>query len=399
MSFRPVGVNERIATLDILRGFSLLGILLVNMFGFYLPMPHIADLSNWFTEAQDIILQQYLDIYVQSSFYPLFSMLFGYGLAMQFIKAKATGTNFYKFAPKRLVILFAIGMLHAILIWWGDILATYAFCGVFLLAFIRLPAKWLLTVALVVNALYQFFFISIYKLGGFFDEPTSSLSVDITAIQNAITAYGVGSWIDALNQRLADLTVQMSMAMWISSLFTILPYMLIGAALAKWRLIERAKEKLVTWIILAIVGIGIGIYVKSLPIASLQSFGNEYLQVYVGGPILAIGYMAIIVLLTQLPIVLKVLSPLAKAGRMSMTLYLMQSIVCTALFYNWGFSLYGEVDVKMGIYIALAIFVIQLLLAELWFSKYKQGPLEAAIKSLTYGKRTLTKNEQLDSES
>ena len=194
MSFRPVGVNERIATLDILRGFSLLGILLVNMFGFYLPMPHIADLSNWFTEAQDIILQQYLDIYVQSSFYPLFSMLFGYGLALQFIKAKANGTNFYKFAPKRLVILFAIGMLHAVLIWWGDILATYAFCGVFLLAFIRLPAKWLLAVALVINALYQFFFISIYKLSGFFNEPTSSLSVDITAIESAITAYGIGGW-------------------------------------------------------------------------------------------------------------------------------------------------------------------------------------------------------------
>ena len=70
MEFRPVGSKERVATLDILRGFSLLGILLVNMFGFYLPMPHIADLSSWFSEAQDIIWQQLLDIYVQSSFYP-----------------------------------------------------------------------------------------------------------------------------------------------------------------------------------------------------------------------------------------------------------------------------------------------------------------------------------------
>ena len=396
MSFRPVGVNERIATLDILRGFSLLGILLVNMFGFYLPMPHIADLSNWFTEARDIILQQYLDIYVQSSFYPLFSMLFGYGLAIQFIKAKDNGTNFYKFAPKRLVILFAIGMLHAFLIWWGDILATYAFCGVFLLAFIRLPAKWLLTVALVINALYQFFFISIYKLGGFFNEPTSSLSVDITAIENAITAYGIGGWIDAFNQRLADLAIQMSAMMWISSLFTILPYMLIGAAMAKWRLIERAKEKLVTWIVLAVVGLGIGIYLKSLPIAGLQSFGNEYLQVYVGGPILAIGYIAVIVLLTQLPVAVKILSPIAKAGRMSMTLYLMQSIVCTSLFYNWGFGLYGKVDVQMGIFIALGLYIIQLLIAELWLSKFKQGPLESAIKRLIYGKQDLTINHQRD---
>ncbi|AWE06430.1 hypothetical protein DCE79_03095 [Lysinibacillus sp. 2017] len=386
MNFRPVGVNERIATLDILRGFSLLGILLVNMFGFYLPMPHIADLSSWFTEAKDIILQQYLDIYVQSSFYPLFSMLFGYGLAMQFLKAKANGTNFYKFAPKRLVILFVIGMLHAFLIWWGDILATYAFCGVFLMAFLRLRSGGLLTVAIVLNGLYHFFFISVYMLGGFFNEPTSTLSVDITAIQNAVTAYGVGNWMDAFTQRLDDLAIQLSTIMWISSLFTILPYMLVGAAMAKWRLIERAKEKLVLWIVLAVVGLGVGIYVKSLPIAGAQTFGNDYLQVYVGGPILAIGYIAVIVLLTQLPVIVKILSPIAKAGRMSMTLYLMQSIVCTALFYNWGFGLYGKVDVQMGIYIALGLFIVQVLFAELWLSKFKQGPLEAAIKRLTYGK-------------
>ncbi|MCH7320682.1 DUF418 domain-containing protein [Solibacillus sp. MA9] len=387
MEFRPVGSNERIATLDILRGFSLLGILLVNMFGFYLPMPHIADLSNWFSEAQDIILQQLLDIYVQSSFYPLFSMLFGYGLAMQFLKAKQTGASFYRFAPKRMVILFAVGMLHAIFIWWGDILATYAFCGVFLIALMRLPAKWLLIIAIIVNGLYHAFILSLYKVSGMFTMTTDSMSVDIEAIQSAIAAYGVGNWADAFSQRLVDLSIQMSGFMWISSLFTILPYMLIGAALAKWRLIERAKEKLVLWFVLALVGIGVGIYVKSLPIVGAQTFGNEYLQVYIGGPILALGYIAVVTLITQLPVIAKILTPVAKAGRMSMTLYIMQSIVCTALFYNWGFSLYGEVNVQMGIFIALAIYVSQLLIAELYFTKFKQGPLEATMKRLTYGNK------------
>lgn len=387
MEFRPVDSKERIATLDILRGFSLLGILLVNMFGFYLPMPHIADLSNWFSEAQDIILQQLLDIYVQSSFYPLFSMLFGYGLAMQFLKTKQTGANFYRFAPKRMVLLFVVGMLHAILIWWGDILATYAFCGLFLIALMRLPAKWLLTLAVVVNGLYHALILTMYKASGMFSMPTDSMSVGIEAIQSAIAAYGVGTWSDAFAQRLVDLSIQMSPFMWISSLFTILPYMLIGAALAKWRLIERAKEKLIIWFVLAIVGIGVGIYVKSLPIAGAQTFGNEYLQVYIGGPILGLGYIAVVTLLTQLPVMAKLLTPVAKAGRMSMTLYIMQSVVCTALFYHWGFSLYGEVDVQMGIYIALAIYVSQLLIAELYFTKFKQGPLEAAMKRFTYGKK------------
>ena len=116
MNFQPTQLNSRVQTLDTIRGFSLLGILLVNMFGFYLPMPHIYDLSSWFSEATDIIWHQILDIYVQSSFYPLFSMLFGYGLAMQFMKAQATGRNFYRFASKRLIILFIIGMIHAFFI-------------------------------------------------------------------------------------------------------------------------------------------------------------------------------------------------------------------------------------------------------------------------------------------
>lgn len=394
VNFRPVGMQERIATIDILRGFSLLGILLVNMFGFYLPMPHISDLSNWFTEAQDIILQQLLDIYVQSSFYPLFSMLFGYGLAMQYVKAQSTGTNFYQFAPKRMIVLFAIGILHAVLIWWGDILTTYAFCGVFLIAFMRFPAKGLLTLAFIINIFGQMFFLGMYSLSGLFTEATNTMPADITSIQNSIAAYGVGSWMDAFMQRLEDLKLQLGVFMWVSALFTILPYMLFGAALAKWRLIERAREKLVVWIILAVVGLGVGIFLKSLPIANDQTFGYEYIQVYMGGPILAVGYMAVIVLLTQLPVLLKLLSPIAKAGRMSLTLYISQSIICTTLFYYWGFGLFGKVDVEMGIYIALGIFIVQVLFAELWFSKFKQGPLEFLIKRLTYGK-ALTRNNEV----
>ena len=101
--FQPTSLNERIHTLDIMRGFSLLGILIVNIFAFSLPLPHILDLHSWFTDYQDVMLYQTLDIYVQSSFYPLFSMLFGYGLAMQWIKAEQTGTRFYPFATKRLL--------------------------------------------------------------------------------------------------------------------------------------------------------------------------------------------------------------------------------------------------------------------------------------------------------
>ena len=384
MKLQPVGTKERIVTLDVLRGFSLLGILLVNMFAFYLPMPHITDLSAWFTDVQDIILQQVLDIYVQSSFYPLFSMLFGYGVAMQFMKAD--GVGFYKFAPKRMIVLFVAGFLHAVLIWWGDILMTYAFCGLLLIALIKMRPLFLVICAFVLNGLFHSLILLGYFAMGIFSAPVEEASVDIAAIQNAITAYGVGTWGDTFTQRMLDLAVQFQPFMWVSAAFTILPYMLVGAAFAKWRLIERAREKIALWLILAVIGLGAGIFLKALPIYTTKTYGLEYVKVYVGGPILALGYMAVVVLLCLIPYARKLFSPIAKVGRMSMTLYIMQSIICTTLFYHWGFSLYGQVDVQMGIIIAVAIYVVQLILAELWLSKFTQGPLELAIKRATYGK-------------
>lgn len=388
MNFQPTTLNERVHSIDILRGFSLLGILLVNMFAFYLPMPHI-DLASWFTEAPDIIWHQTLDIYVQSSFYPLFSMLFGYGIAMQFMKAESMGSNFYKFGPKRLIILLIIGLLHAFLIWWGDILTMYAFCGFFLLLFLRFSSGWILTFGLIINGIMHLFFIAIFALTGMSNMEVEAPAVDIVMINDAITAYGVGNWTDAFLQRLKDLSLQMGVSMWISALTTILPYMLIGAAAAKWRLIERAKELKGLWITFAIVFLALGILIKSAPYTFTRTYLLDYLKVFVGGPILAIGYIGVIICLCMIPFVVKILAPLARAGRMSLTLYLMQSIICTLLFYHFGFSLYGEIDVQMGTFIAIGIFIVQVIFAELWFIKFKQGPLEWLVKKIIY-KTTLS---------
>ena len=383
MNFQPTTLHERVDALDILRGFSLLGILLVNMFAFYLPLPHI-DLGSWFTEAKDIIWQQTLDIYVLSSFYPLFSMLFGYGLAMQFMKAKELGTNFYKFASKRLSILLILGLLHAFFIWWGDILTMYAFCGFFLILFLRFGSGWLLTFSIVINGIMQVFFLGIYLLAGIANMEVEEMAVDIEMINNAITAYGIGSWTDAFLQRLNDLSLQMSIAMWITALLTILPYMMLGAAAAKWRLIERAKDLKTFLILLTILCLVVGLFIKSSPYIFVRTYMLDYLKVYIGGPILSVGYIGVIVCLCIIPIMRKVFKPFAMAGRMSLTLYIMQSIICTCLFYNFGFGLYGKVDVQMGTFIALGIFVIQVIFAELWFIKFKQGPLEFVMKKLIY---------------
>jgi len=381
VDFKPTMLQERIATLDILRGISLLGILLVNMFAFYLPMPYI-DLASWFTTPSDIVWQQNLDIYVQSSFYPLFAMLFGYGLAMQWQKAQSRQQNFYTIGLRRLTVLFVFGLLHALLIWWGDILMMYAFCGVFLLLLLRLQSVWLVTISAIIFGVFQAFMLLVV---GFihFDAKVDEY-LDITSVEKAITAYGTGNWVDTFMQRLTDLSIQMSIGMWFVSLFTILPYMLLGAAASKWRLVERARELKWLWMALAIGGLAIGIFVKSLPAMLTRTYLFDYLKVYIGGPILSIGYIGLIVLLCLLPVVPKLLTPFAKIGRMSLTMYILQSIIGTILFYQFGFGWYGKVSVATGVLIALGIIIVQMILAEIWLTKWRQGPLEAIWRKLTY---------------
>ncbi len=374
-------LQERIATLDILRGISLLGILLVNMYAFYLPMPYI-DLASWFTTPSDMVWQQNLDIYVQSSFYPLFAMLFGYGLAMQWQKAQSREQNFYGTGLRRLVVLFMFGFVHAVLIWWGDILMTYAFCGVFLLLLLRLHPIWLLSIGIIINGFMHVFMLFIVGYINFNSQIDTYLN--ITAVEKAITAYGAGNWLDAFMQRLSDLSEQAGVGMWIASLFTILPYMLIGAAASKWRLVERAKELKWLWLALAVVGLVMGIFVKSIPVLNTRTYLLEYIKVYMGGPILSVGYIGLIVLLCMIPLVPKMLSPFAKIGRMSLTMYILQSIIGTCLFYQFGFGWYGKVSVATGVLIAISIIVVQMVLAEVWLSKWKQGPLEAIWRKLTY---------------
>ncbi len=88
----------------------------------------------------------------------------------------------------------------------------------------------------------------------------------------------------------------------------------------------------------------------------------------------------------MVPFIKKILHPIGLAGRMSLTTYLMQSIICSVLFYNYGFGLYGQINVQMGVLIAIVIFIVQIMFAILWFSKFKQGPLEVAMKKIIYRK-------------
>jgi uncharacterized protein len=205
-------------------------------------------------------------------------------------------------------------------------------------------------------------------------------------VQNSLAAYPAGTFAEIFRQRLDDWLHSNNPALYFLLVLTILPHMMLGAAAAKWRLVERAKELKKGWLLTAAVSLSAGLLLKSTPFIFEQNHAFRQVQDAFGGPLLAIGYAALFVVLSQRGAFRKAMRPLAKAGRMSLTIYISQSVIATLIFYSYGLGLYGQVDIVTGTWIALGIFAIQLIFAEMWLSRFSQGPLEKLWRKATYGR-------------
>lgn len=385
LKLKPTASSERIAALDYLRGFALLGIFVANMLFFHTPYVYI-DPFTWFRSLSDEVSHMWVDILFQSSFYPLFAMLFGYGMNMQYEKAVRLGKPFVPTAARRMDILLLFGIIHAFLIWPGDILITYALMGLIFMWMLRLPAAVLAAIGAIVYIVPM----GLLTLLTFFAEkldPDGMMGayVDITNINRSIEAYAGGSFGEVTAQRAAD-WMFMNTASIPMAIFMILPLFMIGAAAGKIRLIEKASDNWKKWILPAVLFTAAGLALKALPYFTDLPYTSQMVQDSIGGPLLTAGYVALVLLLLQSGLVRKVFHPVASAGRMSLTVYLTQSIIATLIFYSYGLGYYGKVPVSLGTWLAVAIFAVQCIIADLYFQKFRQGPIERIWRRLTYGK-------------
>lgn len=393
MKWTPTTLSNRVDELDLVRGFSLLGIFIANMLHFHTPYLYI-DPYSYFTSSSDWMTLQFIKIYVEASFYPLFAIMFGYGLNMQFEKTQRLKTPFAPIMSKRLAILVLIGLIHAWLIWSGDILFTYALMGFVMIAAVRIPKKWLIPIASFIYIIpTSIMIIGLFLLERANPDALMTGYANYHQIERSISAYARGSFGEIFSFRFFEwLLFGLTNSM--LALLIILPLIMFGAGLSKWKIIERASEMKVRLTIIALICIGLGVWLKSTPFHYGETMDYQMLQTLFGGPILGIGYAAALLVLYQLPIVKILLRPFTKAGRMSLTVYITQSIIATTIFYAYGFGLYGKVDLITGTWMAVGIFVIQVLLAEIWLMKFRMGPIEWVWRKLTYGKKIVKKDEK-----
>jgi len=395
-------VRERIATLDVLRGFALLGILIMNMPGFGSSFFAEADGSHLWTGRVDQIAENVRDLLFSGKFNSMFSLLFGIGFTIQYARIEARdpdhATRIYL---RRLAVLAALGLVHANLFWTGDVLHIYALLGL-LLVFPLRRASPRTIVALIVLCLLYPVVSGALRLALTTPEVTAMLVARAQAFEASNNAaYGHGTFLQAAAEHMREFayfygtpwTIWSTLNFWMQMSLT----MLLGLLAGRRRWVQRIPELMpqirrLMWVALA-VGLACGaaftliFELNRVPGPSpIKLVGS--LCYWTGRVAMMIFYVLAIVRLAQIPVWQARLAPLAAAGRMPLTNYLMQTALCTTLFYGWGFGLWGKVGPAAGLALAVAIFfAIQVPWSVWWLKRHERGPLEALWARLTYGAR------------
>jgi len=399
----PVPTAERVELLDILRGVAVLGILLVNMELFFAPIYSLSFASAW-TAPFDRVVDALIAFIAQGKFYTMFSFLFGLGAAVQLERADERGRPFEGFFARRLGWLLLIGLCHAFLVWYGDILAQYALIGFVLLLFVRCKNKTLLvwTVLLLLVPLILFGCITaLTSLAGFFPESAEAVDDAMAEsrqayqerIDEANRVYPVGSYGEILPLRVRQVGTIYSFMFFAAP--GILGMFLIGLNLGRRRVFHELPthlpriRKLLPWLLLFSLLAG-GAY------AALQSFVDQmrpsallWLQqtaFFLGSPALSFSYVFGIALLVQCERWRRLVRPVAAVGRMALTNYLMHSLVFTFVANGYGLGYYGRVRPLIGLAMTLGTFVVQILLSNWWLRRFRYGPMEWLWRSLSYGR-------------
>jgi len=374
----PIKGSERIQILDILRGFAIFGILAVNIAGFaspaFLPGYVFPQDIPWYDSLAESLVQ----FLAESKFYTIFSFLFGLGFSVQLARVEARGGDMRSFYPRRLWVLFFIGLLHTLFLWMGDILRLYALLGFALLTF-RNSSKRTLTIW--IGVLYVLTFFLLIMLEGSGD--TTIPRMDIIAM--AREAYTSSSYLPVLIFQVFS-GIASFIIITLTQGTSALALFLLGLLAGRSKLFERLSEnqfllKRIFWIALPIGLLGNAAYVL------LDNVWLATLGVIFGSPALSAVYVSGIALLSLRESGKKILSPLGSVGRMALTNYVLQSLVCLILFSGFGTGLYEKVGGAGLLGITLLIYLAQIPLSGWWLRRFKFGPLEWIWRSLTYRKR------------
>lgn len=398
-SLDPVTRGERIESLDVLRGFAVMGILVMNIQAFAMPgaaymnPTAYGDLSGanyWVWLTSHVLMDM--------KFMAIFSMLFGAGIVLMTSRRRAATGRSAGVHYRRMGWLVLFGLLHAYLLWYGDILFTYAMCGLL----VYLMRRWRPTVLIILGALmlaigsriWIFFHWSMqFWPPNAVQEMESYWLPTGEVLASEIAAYQ-GSWIGQMGTRAEGAVVFQTFLLVGALLWRAGGLMLIGMALLKLHVFSAKRSSAFYWTLVAVgafTGVPTVIYGAHRNIALDWDFRACFflgqMPNYWGSLLVSLGWVGLIMLMCKHGVLRRLSRLLANAGQMAFTNYILQTVICTTIFYGHGFGLFGRVERTGQIIIVLVICMVELLWSSLWLRRFRFGPLEWVWRSLTYWKR------------
>jgi uncharacterized protein len=400
----PIAASERILTLDVIRGFALLGIFIMNMPYFNTSFFAGADGTHLWPAWWDRTAETARDVLFSGKFNSMFSMLFAIGFTIQLgrLEQREPG-NAKTIYLRRIFWLFVFGVVHATVFWTGDVLHMYALFGLVLLVLRRAPEKllWTLFVACLVFPTA----VGIYRVATTTPEQVQQFIATSQAWEASNNAaYGGGSFVEAIREHTREMvfvyTDPRALLSILGFYVQIFSTMLIGLMLGRSDFFRSSGAYLpvvrrVQWWTLAggaLTGAVFGYYIATVEDPSTPTpFGVLARVSYVVCRLCIMAfYVATIVRAVHNDAWRRRLGVMATAGRMPLTNYLMQTLIATFLFYGWGLGLWGTVGPAWDLVLAVGIFfLVQVPLSRLWLQRFAMGPMEYFWRVLTYGRAPL----------
>jgi len=422
----PVSALERLTSVDVLRGFALLGILAMNIVAFAWPGQAYGNpMRGGGFEGSDRVVWFFNHLVFEAKMMTIFSMLFGAGLVLMNERTGSRGAALRGVYYRRVLWLLVIGAIHAYLIWDGDILFLYAECGLLLYLFRNKTHRTLIilgvTLMMLIVPLVLGFGAAIHGMKAvtarvdaqvtagetpskldkrIHDLWTDSLQKEfkpnpeqkLKSWNEEMAAYR-GGYPGIVKHRAIDVLIGQTVGFLLGGFLFAGSRMLLGMGLMKLGVFAAERSRsFYAWM----AGLGYGIGLPLMILDATELIKHEFKSDYIlqggifynafGSLVVALGHVGLIMLIVQSGALTWLTRRLAAVGRMALSNYLTHSIVCTTLFYGYGFGLFGQINRTGLAAIVLTIWVIQLWISPIWLKHFRFGPAEWLWRSLTYWK-------------
>jgi len=377
-----------------MRGLSLFGILLANLLIFQYGIFGKDSISVFSLSSVDTGAYQFLKIFIEGSFMPIFAFLFGYSMIKMAERIESNGAKVKRHFVRRFILLAAIGLLHSSFLWEGDILFLYGLMGFFLLLFLNRKKKTLLIWGIIL------FVLTSALTYGQLEEPAEDLQRMATYITNTNDVYANGTYTEIMEHRINEDPLNMSgLLVALMLLFAPLataPLFLLGMYAAKANHFSNPTSEHNRYKIGMAILLAMGLLLKIIGTLTLENDWT-YVLLSIGGPLLALGYIYAFAYVYTCFSESMMMRAFENVGKLSLTNYLLQTVICTSIFYGYGLGQFGKLGVLNSIVLGLAIFSVQCVFSH-WYLKYfRRGPLEFTLRMWTnfsWSGRVKVKNKQ-----